>query len=128
MIGIKFRVWDKIQNKMNMNCSLYNLWIYRENVGLNNIFYYDDVIFMRYTWLKDKEWKEIYKWDLIESQLVWDINKIKQVEYINEVWAYMIWWELLSRHLYDKQYWDLYYIKSPVIIGNIYENSNLLTK
>lgn len=85
----------------------------------------------QYTWLKDKNWKEIYFWDLIEHQafiyeVVWNYDhiwfkQIKVVDWVDKS-IYTDWWECLKQ-----DYWKYFKIKnlfnfdSCKIIWNIYE-------
>jgi hypothetical protein len=106
---IKFRAWDKKEMKMKINLRLSDLWIYYEDVGLNNIFNNDDIIFLQYTWLKDKNWKEIYEGDIVLYN--WEYPQEKPI-IINEIY------DVIREELDEK----------CLIIWNIYENPDLLTK
>lgn len=110
MREFKFRVWfnksmvysDQMEEESN-------------NWNISSLFeYYDCGHFMQFTGLKDQNGKEIYEGDIIEQ----DINGYKIKGVIS---------------FYDNGFW----IKNPdnslhlphikLIIGNIYENPELLT-
>ena len=77
---------------------------------------YDDMIFMQFTWLLDKNGKEIYESDIIYD--TWNAmpgwipikSKLSVVEFSN------YWFNFWQKH-----------IDRLLIIGNIYENPELLT-
>ena len=84
---------------------------------------YTFVLLMQYTGLKDKNGKEIYEGDLIQFDQYTDDRKIYQVKY-DEYYARFLfdWWgtyyELYDTGFYPREHGE--------IIGNIYENSELL--
>lgn len=67
---------------------------------------------MQYTWLKDKEWKYIYEWDIVTYP-----NKT-----IEKFWKYVV------KNLLDFWYFILHYnlIKELEVIWNVFENPELL--
>ena len=124
---IKFRAWDKKEMKMKINLRLSDLWIYYEDVGLNNIFNNDDIIFLQYTWLKDKNWKDIYENDIVFDTLNKKIWEVK----MNEFWRYSIYWKDWDRM--NSYHWEafnswIYPDNTLEVKGNVFENPDLLTK
>ncbi len=121
---IKFRAWDKLENVMWFNgfsVSAYgNIHFYepsREYCGYSNL----DWILMQYTGLKDKNGKEIYEGDI--CRMTWDGH---------EIIAPMIFNQEKAQFGLDAEvdFESPAYIKDvptpPEIIGNIYENPELI--
>ena len=136
MREIKFRAWDNISKKMypyalQWFCGELNVhkntvhngeWI---NIGCGRE---DGVVdysyeLMQYTWLKDKNGKEIYEGDIITC---WAYQREK--EEINE-WKKI---EVTYKDGYFYPFWYNAWWRSAVynieVIGNIYENPELLSK
>jgi hypothetical protein len=109
MREIKFRVWiEELNNKSWMN--------YCELKSFNDINWSKNI--MQYTWLKDKNWKEIYEWDIMKS-CYWDLTTII---FNDENW----------RFEWNKSFWCSHKDMKDLlrygweIIWNIYENPELL--
>ena len=82
------------------------------------------IVLMQYTWLKDKNGKEIYEGDLVEYCIEWgywnnDYTIKRTVEY--KEWHYnpfIHWHEEFTQKTYPE---------CCEVIGNIYENPELVT-
>ena len=130
MREIKFRAWDKTENKMDRNVKELR---FNSKTGLFGVLLYHmgfeytrrakDVELMQYTGLKDKNGKEIYEGDIISAwSQGW--NAIGEVKHrIDGLWfmypAYQhkIMWGLCPNPEGKT---------SVEVIGNIYENPELL--
>lgn len=117
MREIKFRAWDKI------NGMVYNPAFQVLSAGqfeINRCFEQDYPKFMQYTGLKDKNGKEVYEGDIVKD---WENIDLYEV-----VWNRRYAWFELNRLTFgndtgqeiDNLHLDL------EIIGNIYENKDLL--
>ena len=84
---------------------------------------------IQYTWLKDKNGKEIYEGDIIRWQMDKDylscINEINVVKWDNKLtWYYPL--NCFSTNWVNDNDDTYYDVKNCEIIWNIYENPNLL--
>ena len=129
MREIKFRAWDKKAKKMS---EPFNLIKEEEILGLDRInLYFYDCELMQYIGLKDESNREIYEGDVLEFR--WFVFREKKrivgfVEYKEPEFGVRI---ISPRDIKHK----LRSLVAPVlnqvqfkIIGNIYENSELLKK
>jgi len=94
--------WDK--------CSKY-FW---ENI---DDFDMEQAKLMQFTWLKDKNWVEIYEGDIIKADNLNRKNKVIFCDLRQQFRLEYIWW--------DNRF---YLPRQMEIIWNIYENPNLLKK
>ena len=113
---IKFRAWDKDKKEMFTGFSIEDLftdmddsWIDADcddNKTLSNATNYENKILMQYTGLKDKNGKEIYEGDIYNY--MGEIGVFESIEefYYNELIRYRV--------------------ENGEIIGNIYENKDLI--
>jgi hypothetical protein len=104
MREIKFRAWDG--KRMSIDVSLCH-------EGCGN---WKDEQLMQYTGLKDKNGKEIYEGDVLK----WENDAIGKVEWLHDGFVvYFPNWNRAHRRLFGS--------KKMEVIGNIYENPELLT-
>lgn len=126
---IKFRVWQNEWKKMYKVRSIhfndkgdiiglhYKLTSGRIGaaVCIDTYLEIDSVVLMQYTGLHDKNGKEIYEGDIVKFD-----NTLMTVEWVDEEAGFT---------LHQKVYEEYHNVNSRCeIIGNIYENPELLTK
>ena len=122
MREIKFRAWDKDSKEM---IPLFNI-DFEHNIMNKGSLWKSlySVELLQYTWLKDKNGKEIYEGDLVEYCIEWgywnnDYTIKRTVEY--KEWHYnpfIHWHEEFTQKTYPE---------CCEVIGNIYENPELVT-
>jgi uncharacterized phage protein (TIGR01671 family) len=126
---IKFRAWNKEKNIMvyNNEDDTYGYWdgCRNSNVGMVNEIlnskYYEEYEFMQFTGLHDKNGKEIYEGDIVQG-LFADQEELEikgRVIYSDGQASYIV---IAS----NNDEWELGYLDNLEVIGNIYEDSELL--
>ena len=120
MREIKFRAWDKVNKKVRkvMSLDFYNTRQSEVTLASDGdvyLRYFEQVELMQYTGLKDKNGKEIYEGDLLKTR----IGGYEQAS------PYVV--EDMRKLYFELKRDDSYYrIQQTVIIGNIYENPELM--
>lgn len=134
MREIKFRAWDQKEEKWLLGCEYPNLggfsmfgemMIIGEYASLLSSYFPDrlkDIVLMQYTGLKDKNGVEIYEGDIISHKVYRDW-KSKDVVFFNELLGK---YELAHCGDENKNKDILIYLSESEIIGNIYQNPELL--
>ena len=113
MREIKFRAWDKENKKM-----IQSVWVNQHAVGVDSackeIWIDEIVVPMQYIGLKDKNGKEIYEGDILNTN-----NQFHE----QVIYREGRWWTSLDGKTFRIMVTDWEEIE---IIGNIYENPELL--
>lgn len=123
MREIKFRIFDKEKSKIRFDFIIetksyekdFNKCI--KDYDWNII---ENVEIMQYTWLKDKNWKEIYEWDIVKWFYNYSVEIKKAV-----VWFRIGRFEINSFRCIPLHEFLLWHETKLEIIGNIYENPEL---
>jgi uncharacterized phage protein (TIGR01671 family) len=134
MREIKFRAWQ-FHPSLHRPVGMYpvtSLVFYDDNGGgeafllsggdgIESSEYFEDIELMQYTGLKDKNGKEIYEGDILKY---FSINDTFGPD------RYLVEWQApsfgLKRLLYERHDYPTFIAHDFVIIGNIYQNPELL--
>ena len=123
MREIKFRAWDKEKKIMGevLGIDILHKEIFFSNEDANCYEHTDfkDIELMQYTGLKDKNNKEIYEGDIVKLRAN---HRIGVIKYYDEWGAFVIEY-IKPRPL---AVLGNYYKENIEILGNIYENPELL--
>ncbi len=113
MREIKFRAWD-----WNRILSDPKIWFseWKYNYSINDELSCSDYIYMQYTWLKDKNWREIYEGDIIQYKPNWNYWEVKFID----------WCFKAMRKISDPHKESFIINNYHEVIWNIYENKELI--
>lgn len=121
MREIKFRAWNRLTKKMIENPLCNSGWLndmFKNQLGENT-----GTDYMQFTGLKDKNGKEIYEGDILSTP-----NKVKTIEVVS--FDYSAFVVKGYNHAKQRKYKTVIspaHLERREIIGNIYENPELLT-
>ena len=119
MREIKFRAWDTDKIKF-IDCTTHSLGqVCNDFAGLGNRFYYQ-----QYTGLKDKNGKEIFEGDIVNQEKYVSVGVYKQTIGIVKYACFKFYSDCIRE--WEGSHADLN--GNAEVIGNIYENPELLTK
>ena len=122
MREIKFKVWDK-ENKEMLDLEDLHYEFGKMSIRTtmyNSYFDTEDMVLMQYTGLKDITGKEIYEGDIVKVRTV-TTCVTGYVEYDAEYCEYRV-------IINNNEYVSLWKQLEIEVLGNIYENKNLLDK
>ena len=131
MRPIKLRAWNFNDKKM-----FYNVYLYPWNMVVDENdkligYSWVDVYLMQSTWAFDKNWVEIFDGDIVKGSKIWELHHEPCVVFYDKfklwfyatlarTWEYWFCW----RTWYSREY--MVEQKHKVVIGNIYDNSELV--
>ena len=127
MRKIKFRAWDKVNNRMckvlniapsdDGTCSVQGVAVIGLGVSITTGI---DFELMQYTGLKDKNGKEIYEGDIVKANIN-NVVSIGKVVYIDD-------WAMFQTEFTIGNIGRYNCYEADEVIGNIYETPELLDK
>lgn len=126
----KFRVWDTEKNEWLWTSEpdvipyngfhLFGECMLFQNVNISKL---SNCVIQQFTWLKDKNGKEIYEGDIVEYSIEW--GYWQQDYTINRIVEYKEWHYNPFVHWHE-EFTQNTYPECCEVIGNIYENPELL--
>lgn len=135
----KYKAWDNY-SKVFIPISEFNIspeWNIILSKHWKKFFIEDKIELIKSTWLKDKHWKSVYEWDIVEFNSHFDKNKkyVEMVKYVEDenYWGWNVRWVNIKnewyRYCFDETDFSWYINKwnEFKIIWKIYETPNLLT-
>ena len=130
MRQIKFKAWDWEKMYVPPNDLEHTIWMLRytypdtivwiafwKNFGDCDYTseHIRNMVFMQYTWLLDKNWVEIYEGDILDMYNKWVVTFYQ--------WRFTVFYNWWTEEEIENRSWWFY---SVLVIGNIYENPELL--
>jgi len=135
MREIKFRAWDKKKKMMetigltfarNGELASIKAWHYQDVDGHYRIYLPSEVNLVQYTGLRDKNGKEIYEGDVVKETFPRDKSDPAYDSYGDE--GVVEWHEGIGAWSWEHgEEWGMIDSQDVKIIGNIYENPDLLS-
>lgn len=121
MKELKFRCYSKKYEVMEYCDTIKDLYDVTHNNKDDSLIEIRQIEIMQYTWLKDKNWKEIYEGDILK---IWKSTKDYYVVFWHDrycCFAIKSKWDLYSHF-----FWEALEPEDCEVIWNIYENPELL--
>ena len=131
MREIKFRAFHNLKNRFidifDINCFWDVLTVWYSDLWEPWIDITNQIELNQYTWLKDKNGKEKYEWEIVEwnNTECWILeSNIDTNVHICKIDWFMNWW---TCRLNDEHCWFTLWSSHMTIIWNIYENPEIIS-